>query len=169
MMRLLMCLALLLVPLSTADACPGKKGPCDGQCVPPLVSITDQAQGIMDTAGQVAGRASARTNKVAYSVTMQFRKARFEGTIDEDQMARIGERLMQANIFLRLAQDDLKDGGKYSALATVSDGAIAVANKLRAAACFTEGTDKLNQAYDIFMEVQKEIALRVSQKNKAPC
>lgn len=174
MKKLLLILVLLLVPMGVVDACPGKRGPCGGGCAAQqaavdLVAIPDMAQQMLDTTENVAMNAMQGFDAAARNTGGLVQEIQFDGNVSDTDAQQVAEAFQKGVLLMRLATEDLDQASKFALIATVEEGPVAVALKLRAAAYFTDATVKLNRARQFVLEAEKKAAVLLGIPIKNPC
>lgn len=177
MKKLLLILALCLVPLNVADACPGRKGPqvplwtslCNGPCIAPLVAIPDMVQQVLETTASIAENAFQYTNQGRRDAGEFMQRVFMAEDISDTDVQRVVAIFDKGAILVKLTRDDLAQASKLIATATVEEGPVAVALQLRAAAMFTDATIKFNRARAFFLEAEKAAATLLGVEVKNPC
>lgn len=169
MKKLLLILALCLVPLNVADACPGRKGPCNGQCTAPLVTIPIMVREVLDTTATVVDRVRQSAQQGREVARKLMTQVAFDKKVSDQDVQRVAGIFDKGLLLMRLAFDDLREASKLAATATIEAGPVAVSLRLRAAASFTDATVKLNRARLFFLEVEKSAAALLGVEVKNPC
>jgi len=132
MKKLLLCLALLLVPTSLM-ACP--TGPtCGGQdCAEAApVNVDEAISGVCTLIDDVARRNIDAINQLGQETGGLVMEVQF-AVEDEKVVGKILQDMQRAELLFKLALDELSEAGKLSALASLEQGPAAASLRLAAA------------------------------------
>lgn len=140
MKKLLLILALMLMPLSVADACPGRGG-LQGEEAP-LVTLDDLVAETLSAMQGFAESAYHRVNQLGPMAAQLMTEVQFN-IEDTKVVAAVDQTFQAGSLMYQLAQENLNKGSELAALAELEEGPDAAALRLQAAAEFAKGGSKL--------------------------
>lgn len=155
MKKLLLILVLCLVPLSVADACPGR-GPCGcpgGEV--PLVTVDDTVANTLDLMHRIAENAARAADQIGFHAGPLMMEALQYAIEDEEVITQIQGEFQKGGLLFNLAMEDMAEGSKIGALATLETGPVAASLRLSAASKFASATAKFLRSCECLDEVIK--------------